>query len=220
MPKELINMRFSNENAAEEYGTHELYDNIGLRDEVNKRLLGSRTILFACDTTQYDSATIVGLFLLLDSENQKPITLILNSLGGDISGLFAIYDVIQMVRSPVRTICIGDASSSAAVILASGSRGMRQATPNSHIMIHQIQIEGGAGSATDIEIEARATKKMKRKFNEILARHTGQSLRKVQQDCERDKYMTAEEALKYGIIDEIISPAKVIPELPQSRKRT
>lgn len=208
-------MRFCNifSNYDDYYSDYLSYDN-GVRDKVDGELLRSRTIIISHEINQNDSATVVGLLLLLDSTNQKDITLLINSPGGGIEGLMAIYDTMQMIRSNIRTVCMGDASSAAAIILAAGTKGMRYASQNSQVMIHQMQVSGGSGgSTTDIEIEARASKVLKRRLTDILARHTGQTYQKVYKDCERDKYMFADEALEYGIIDEIIEPIKKIPKL-------
>jgi ATP-dependent Clp protease protease subunit len=123
------------------------------------------------------------------------------------------------VRCPVHTICIGEASSSAAILLAAGTKGERKATWNSRIMIHQIQVEGVDGRGTDIDVLSKEIKIMKRRLTETLARHTGQTYRKVYRDCENDKYLSAKEALDYGIIDAVVEPNKVIPEL-KTRKRS
>ena len=189
-------------------------DNIGLRDEVNKILFKNRTILLSSEINQFDATTIAGLFLILNSDNSEdPITLIINSPGGEIEGFLAIYDVMQLITAPIKTIILGDASSAAAMLAAAGSRGLRFATENAHVMIHQMQLDSGGGGTTEVEVEMKACKKMNKRVLEILSRHVGKSYRKVYLDCKHDKYMTAQEALEYGIVDEIIMPTKDIPPL-------
>lgn len=196
-------------------------DNIGLRDEANRKLLENRTILLSSEINQYDATTIAGLFLVLNAENsKKPITLIINSPGGAIEGFLAIYDMMQLVEAPIKTVVLGDASSAAAMLAAAGSKGLRYSTQNAYIMIHQIQLGAGSGSTTEVEMEMKACKKINKRVLEILARHVEKPYRKVQRDCKQDKYMTAEEALEYGIIDEIIKPTKFIPKLKPNPRKT
>ena len=157
---------------------------------------------------------LVALLFWLDKQSSEEITVYINSGGGTIpDGLHALYDTFQFIKSPVRTICIGEAHSSAAILLASGSKGRRFAYPNSEIMIHTVQVSDVSGSQSELEEESKRTKKLNAHLMEMIARHTGQSLRKVKRDCQEDKYMTAQEALEYGIIDEILKPTKEIPEL-------
>lgn len=185
-------------------------DNLDLVTELSKN-----RIILLNDEFDFDLAkNVISLLLMLDlKDKNEPISLYINSIGGDVDCLFAIYDCIQTISAPVKTICLGCAYSAGALILASGSPGMRYAAENSHIMIHQIQVGGISGSGTDLEIEAKATKNIKEKLNYILARHTGQYLTKIKRDCERDKYMTAQQAKEYGIVDHILESTKQIPSL-------
>ena len=142
--------------------------------------------------------------LHLESENpDKDISLYINSPGGDINALFAVYDTLQYIRPDVTTICFGQAASAAAVLLAAGAPGKRLALPHSRILIHQ-PYAGAHGQVSDIEIASREIQRLKTQLEEVLARHTGQTLEKIQTDTDRDYVMTAAEAQEYGIIDEII----------------
>ena len=128
----------------------------------------------------------------------------INSPGGSVSAALAIYDTMQHVRSDIQTICIGMAASAAALLLSSGKKGKRMALPNSEVMIHQV-LGGASGQATDIDIHARHILRTRDRLNKILAKHTGQKLQKIEKDTERDYFMSSEEAVKYGIVDKVIS---------------
>ena len=142
--------------------------------------------------------------LFLDSEdNKKDISIYINSPGWVVTAGLAIYDTMQYVKADVSTICIGQAASAAAVLLAAGKSGKRFALPNSRVMIHQV-MGGSEGQATDIEIKTREIIRIKKTINEILAKHTGQSLSKIDKDTDRDFFMSAIEAQKYGLVDEVI----------------
>ena len=142
--------------------------------------------------------------LFLESEDpDKDISIYINSPGGSVTAGLAIYDTMQYIKCPVSTICVGLAASMAAVLLAGGAKGKRMALPNAEVMIHQ-PLGGARGQASDIEIQAKNILKTKERMNKILASHTGQDLKKIAKDTDRDNYMTAEEALKYGLIDKII----------------
>ena len=185
------------------------------------KLLKKRIIFLGDEIDRTISSNIVATLLYLDAEApDEPIKFYINSNGGDlVDGLFSMYDAIQMIKSPVHTICIGEASSSAAVLLAAGTKGHRAATANSRIMIHQVQVQvGSEGRGTDVEIEAKEVKTVKRQMTEMLARHCGQTYRKVYRDCENDKYLSAQEAKAYGLIDIILEPQKTVPDL-RTRKR-
>ena len=189
--------------------------------DVYSRLVKDRIIFLHEEVDSSVASVIVALLLILDEEdNETPISIYINSPGGAVESLFAIYDLMQLIKAPIRTICVGEASSAAAILLAAGTKGLRFATVNSRIMIHQIQIGGVEGSGTDVETTAKEIKSLKKRLTEILARHTGQSYRKVLRDCEVDKYMSAEEAKNYGLVDEILQPTKIIPELRQSVRKT
>ena len=143
--------------------------------------------------------------LFLESEDpDKDINLYINSPGGSVTAGMAIYDTMQYVRPAVSTICVGQAASMGAVLLLAGAKGKRQALPNARIMIHQ-PMGGAQGQATDIEIQAREILRMKGRLNEIIAKHTGQALERVEKDSDRDYFMGAQEARAYGIVDEVVS---------------
>lgn len=151
---------------------------------------------------------IIAQLLCLEAEDpEKDIQLYINSPGGDLQAALAIYDAMQYVRCPVRTICVGIAASAAALILVGGAKGKRYALPNSRIMIHQPWGMVG-GQAADIKIEADEIIKLRNRVNEILAHHTGQPVEKIERDTDRNFWMSAEEARAYGIVDEVIQPRK------------
>lgn len=183
--------------------------------DVYSKLVEER-IIFLKDEIDATVATKISatLFWLNSQSQTEEIILYINSPGGTVSdGLFTIYDTLQFIKAPVKTICIGEASSSAAVILAAGSKGRRFAYPSARIMIHNIQVSEMSGSQTEIEKESKRIKELNDNLIQTIARHTGQLLRKVKRDCINDKYLTAEQAVAYGIIDGIIQPNKEIPEL-------
>jgi len=156
----------------------------------------------------YVANIIIAQLLFLESEDsKKDIDLYVNSPGGSVSAGLAIYDTIQYIKPDVRTICTGMAASMGSVILAGGTKGKRFALPNADIMIHQVSA-GFQGQASDIERNANYILRLKKRLNEMLAKHTGNSFSKVEQDSDRDYFMTAEEAKKYGIIDEIVKSKK------------
>jgi ATP-dependent Clp protease protease subunit len=188
--------------------------------DVHARLVKDRVIFLSEEIDSATASTVVALLFLLDREDkeEEPISLWINSPGGDIHEFFAIYDMIQLVKAPVKTVCIGSASSAAAMLLAAGTPGLRYATPNSHVMIHQVQVEGVGGTGTEFEIEAKEVKKINNRITEILARHTGQTMTKIRKDCQHDKYLEASAAREYGIIDHILGPSKTIPDLKQTRR--
>lgn len=182
--------------------------------DVYARLVKDRIIFLHEEIDSNVASVIVALLLVLDEEDkEEPISLYINSPGGSVESFFAIYDVMQLIHAPIKTICVGEASSAAAILLAAGSAGMRFATVNSRIMIHQIQIGSVEGSGTDLENTAKEVKALKKKLTEVLARHTGQSYKKVLRDCEIDKYLSAMESKEYGLVDEILLPTKNIPEI-------
>ena len=151
---------------------------------------------------------IVAQLLFLESQDpKKDIYLYINSPGGSVSAAMAIYDTMQFVKSDIQTICIGIAASAAAVLLSSGTKGKRFTLPNAEVMIHQV-LGGAEGQASDVAIAAKHILRIKENINKILAKNTGKAITQVEKDSDRDYYMTAEEAKKYGIIDEIIEKAK------------
>ncbi len=172
---------------------------------IGSRLLRDRIVFLGSEVNDDVSNYIVAQLLILEGEDpDKEITMYINSPGGVITAGLAIYDTMQYVRCPVSTVCIGQAASMGAVLLAAGSKGRRRCLPNSRVMIHQPH--GGArGQATDIEIQAREIVHMRETLNEILSRHTGQPVEKIKADTERDRFLSAKEALDYGIVDEVIA---------------
>jgi ATP-dependent Clp protease protease subunit len=180
--------------------------------DIFSRLLNDRIVFLGSEVNDDAANIIIAQMLYLDSEDpDKEITLYINSPGGSITAGLAIYDTMQYVRAPVSTVCVGLAASMAAWLLAAGGKGMRRALPNSRVMIHQ-PISGVRGQATDIEIHAREVLFLRKRMNEIMAIHTGQPEDKIKEDTERDRYMTAEQALEYRIIDNVI-PSRKLPKL-------
>lgn len=185
-----------------------------LDSEIYKNLFESRSVFLLGDIYVQSAANLAAQLLWLNAIKQEEITIYINSQGGDIdSGLLTIYDTIQWISSPVSTICIGEAYSSAGYILASGSRGKRYAYPHSKIMIHGVQTSELSGTQEEIEAESKRIKLLNQSLMEIIARHSKQSLSKVKRDLKKDRYFSAEEALKYGLIDGVIEPTKKIPLL-------
>ena len=175
--------------------------------DIYSRLLKDRIIFLGDAVSDVSASLIIAQLLFLESEDpDKDISLYINSPGGSISAGMAIYDTMNHVRCDVSTICVGMAASMGAFLLAGGAKGKRFALPNSEIMIHQPSISGGlAGQATDIKIYADRIIQTKKKLNEILSQNTGQPVSTVETDSERDNFMSAEEALAYGLIDKIIT---------------
>ena len=172
--------------------------------DIYSRLLKERIIFLSGEVNNVTADLIVAQLLFLESEDpDKDIQIYINSPGGSVSAGMAIYDTMQYIRSDVSTICIGLAASMGAFLLAAGTPGKRYALPNSDIMIHQ-PLGGAQGQAADIIIQAEKIKNVRKRMNEILAARTGQTLKKIERDTDRDFYMTAEEAVKYGIVDAVI----------------
>jgi ATP-dependent Clp protease, protease subunit len=172
--------------------------------DIYSRLLSERIIFLGTAINDQVANLVVAQLLHLESEDpDKDISLYVNSPGGSVYAGLAIYDTIQFVKPDVSTICVGIAMSMGALLLAGGAKGKRFALPNSKILIHQVS-GGFEGPATDIEIHAREALSLRRRLDEILAKHTGQDLEKVERDTDRDYFMTAEESLAYGIVDKII----------------
>lgn len=182
--------------------------------DIYSRLLKDRIIFvggYEGEFTTDSANTLIAQLLYLDSDdNTKDINLYINSPGGMVTAGLAVYDTMQFIKAPITTICMGMAMSFGAVILAAGSKGKRYALPNSRIMIHQPLVGGISGQATDILVEAKEMSHTRRILEEIMAKHTGQTFEKINRDMERNNYMSAEEALKYGIIDEVIMGAKAV----------
>ncbi len=176
--------------------------------DIYSRLLKDRIIFLGGPIDDNLANVVIAQLLFLDSQDKdKDIQLYINSPGGSVSAGLAIYDTMKYVRSDVSTICVGMAASMGAVLLSAGTKGKRFALPNSEVMIHQV-MGGAEGQATDIEITAKHILKTKERLNKILAEHTGQPLKKIEKDTDRDYFMTSEEAKNYGIIDKIIKPKK------------
>jgi len=181
--------------------------------DIYSRLLKERIVFLGTPIDDAVGNLIMAQLLHLEAEEpDKDINLYINSPGGDINSLFAVYDTMQFIRCDVSTTVMGQAASAAAVLLAAGARGKRFALPNSRVLIHQPH--GGAqGQAVDIEIQAKEILRYRRLIDEVLAMHTGQSLEKIGKDTDRDFIMTAEQAKDYGLIDEVIASRKITPEL-------
>ncbi|MFO7292996.1 MAG: ATP-dependent Clp protease proteolytic subunit [Actinomycetes bacterium] len=178
--------------------------------DIYSRLLGHRVVFLGRPIDDDVANLVVAQLLHLESEDpDKPISLYINSPGGSVDGMFAIYDTMQHVRPPVETTCIGMAASAAAVVLAGGAAGSRSILPHGRVMIHQPHVGGLGGQATDIEIHAAEILRQREMANQILADHTGQDIEKIRADTERDRWMTAEQAVEYGLVDRILSPAAV-----------
>jgi ATP-dependent Clp protease protease subunit len=172
--------------------------------DIYSRLLKERVIFIVGGIDDQVANVVVAQLLFLESENpDKDVSIYINSPGGYVTAGMAIYDTMQFIKPDVSTICIGQAASMGAVLLAGGAAGKRHALPNSKIMIHQ-PLGGFQGQATDIEIHAREMLDTKHRLNQILARHTGQSYEKVAQDTERDKFLSAPDAKAYGLIDTVL----------------
>lgn len=172
--------------------------------DIYSRLLKERIVFLSGPVMDPVANAVIAQLLFLESEDpKKDIKLYVNSPGGSVTAGMAIYDAMQYIKPDVSTVCVGMAASMAAVLLASGAKGKRFCLPNSEVLLHQVMGEAG-GQAVEIEISARHIIKIKNRLNEILAKHTGQPLATIERDTDRDFYMSAEEAKKYGVIDEII----------------
>ncbi len=172
--------------------------------DIYSRLLKDRIIFIGTPIEDGMANAVIAQLLFLESQNPKEdIKMYINSPGGVVTSALAIYDTMQYVKPAVQTICLGMAASAAALLLAAGEKGKRMILPNGEVMIHQV-MGGAQGQATDIDIHARHILNMRERLNKILSKHTGQKLDKVAQDTERDYFMSAEEALKYGIVDKVI----------------
>jgi ATP-dependent Clp protease protease subunit len=173
--------------------------------DIYSRLLRDRIVMLGGGINDDLSNLIVAQFLFLESEDpEKDIYLYINSPGGSVTAGLAIYDTMQYIKPDVSTLCIGQAASMAAWLMASGSKGKRYALPHARIMIHQ-PLGGVQGQAADIDIQAREILRLREQMNNILVKHTGQSLKKVEKDTDRDLFMTGKQAVEYGLIDEVIA---------------
>lgn len=173
--------------------------------DIFSRLLRERIVFLGTEIDDDVANSIVAQLLLLDSENpEKDIMLYINSPGGVITAGMAIYDTMNLIKADVSTICLGEAASMGSFLLSSGAKGKRLALPSARIMIHQ-PLGGAKGQATDIELEAKEILRMKDMLIKILAENSGQDVKKVKEDCERDYYMSAAQAVEYGLIDKVIT---------------
>ena len=172
--------------------------------DIYSRLLKDRIIFLGAPIDDVFSNLIIAQLLFLEAEDpEKDINLYINSPGGSVTAGMGIYDTMQYVKPPITTICLGQAASMGALLLAAGTKGKRYALPNARVMIHQ-PMGGFQGQATEIDIHAREILKIRERLNQIMAEHTGQSLEKISQDTERDYFMSGTEAKDYGLIDEVI----------------
>ncbi|MBI3626460.1 ATP-dependent Clp endopeptidase proteolytic subunit ClpP [Candidatus Uhrbacteria bacterium] len=174
--------------------------------DIYSRLLKDRIVFLGSSVDDGVANTVIAQLLFLESQDKtKDIKLYINSPGGSVTAGLAIYDTIQYLQSPVSTICVGLAASMAAILLTAGAKGKRLVLPNSEILIHQV-MGGAEGQASDIKIRAERILKIKDQLNKILAQHTGQPISKIEKDADRDYFMTADEAVTYGLADKIIKP--------------
>ena len=174
--------------------------------DIFSRLLMDRIVFLGAPINDEVSNIIIAQLLFLDADNpEKDVYMYINSPGGIVSSGMAIYDTMQHLRAPINTICMGMAASMGSFLLAAGRKGKRSALPHARIMIHQPS-GGSQGSASDIEIQAREILYLRTKMNELYAHHTGQSIEQIEKDMDRDRYMSAEEAKGYGIIDTVFAP--------------
>jgi ATP-dependent Clp protease protease subunit len=181
--------------------------------DIYSRLLKERIVFLGTPIDDQVGNLIMAQLLFLESEDpDKDINLYINSPGGDITSLFAIYDTMQYIKPDVSTICMGQAASAAAVLVLAGTKGKRYALPHSRILLHQPH-GGASGQAVDIEIQAKEITRYRKLLEELIAEHTGQPLDKVSKDTDRDYILTAEEAVEYGVVDEVITSRKIKPEL-------
>ena len=174
------------------------------------KLFEERIVFLGVQVDDASANDIMAQLLYLESDDpDREIAMYINSPGGSFTAMMAIYDTIQYVRPDVRTICLGQAASAAAVLLAAGTKGKRQALPNSRVLIHQPAIEGVYGQVSDLEIQANEIQRMRELMETVLSKHTSRSAEQVREDIDRDKILTAEQAVEYGIIDEIMPYRKL-----------
>ncbi|MBY0277099.1 ATP-dependent Clp endopeptidase proteolytic subunit ClpP [Candidatus Binatia bacterium] len=172
--------------------------------DIFSRLLKDRIVFLGTQVTDEIANLVIAQMLFLESEDpEKDIHFYINSPGGSVSAGLAIYDTMQYIRPPVSTLCLGQAASMGALLLTAGEKGKRFALPYARIMIHQ-PLGGAQGQATDIDIQAREILRVREQVNNILAKHTGQSLKRIEKDTDRDFFMTSKQAVEYGLVDEVI----------------
>jgi ATP-dependent Clp protease protease subunit len=179
--------------------------------DIFSRLLMDRIVFLGTPVTDDVANIIIAQLLFLQADNpERDINLYINSPGGSVSAGLAIYDTMQFLTAPIRTICMGMAASMGAFLLAAGTAGKRMALPHSRIMIHQPSQSGGGGTAADIEIQAKEILYLRAKMNELMAQHTGRPVEQIERDTDRDRFMSAEEAKEYGLIDNVIVQQRAI----------
>jgi ATP-dependent Clp protease protease subunit len=179
--------------------------------DIYSRLLKERVVFLVGPVNELSANLIVAQLLFLESENpEKDIAIYINSPGGAVSAGLAIYDTIQFIKPDVSTLCIGQAASMGALLLAAGAKGKRFALPNSRVMIHQ-PMGGFQGQASDIEIHAKEILYLRQRLNEILARHTGQDIKTIERDTERDNFFGSDDAVKYGLVDQVLVSRAEVP---------
>jgi len=179
--------------------------------DIYSRLLRERVVFLVGPVNEVSANLIVAQLLFLESENpDKDISFYINSPGGSVSAGLAIYDTIQFVKSDVSTLCVGQAASMGALLLAAGAKGKRYCLPNSRVMIHQ-PMGGFQGQASDIEIHAREILFLRQRLNEILSNHTGQDIKTIEKDTDRDNFLSADEAVRYGIVDKVLASRVSVP---------
>ena len=185
--------------------------------DIYSRLLVDRIVFLGTDVNDMVSNVIIAQLLFLQMQDpKKDIHFYINSPGGSVTAGLAIYDTIQWLSCDVNTYCIGQAASMGAVLLCAGTKGKRYALPNANIMIHQI-LGGAEGQATDVEIRVKYMLRLKQRLNTILSTHTGQKLEVVEKACDRDNFMTAEEAKDFGLVDEVVKSRKEVPALVEKK---
>jgi len=186
--------------------------------DIYSRLLKDRIVFLGTPIDDDVANIIIAQLLYLESDDpDKDVTLYINSPGGVVTAALGIYDTMQYIRCPVTTVCLGQAASMAAILLAAGSHGMRKALPHSRVMIHQ-PMGGFRGQATDIEIHAKEILFLRERLNSILGYHTGQDEKKIAKDTERDRFLSATEAMEYGIVDDVIAPRKEVASVPKEQE--
>ncbi|MHC4187951.1 MAG: ClpP family protease [Planctomycetota bacterium] len=198
-----------------QYGQYQRYRQMSLDD----MLLENRIVFLIGEINYARAAEVIMKMLYLDNiKKGSEISLYINSPGGSVDDTMAVYDTIRFVASPVATFCIGRAQSGAALILAAGTKGRRHALPHAKVMLHQ-PWGGVTGQAADIKIQAEEILKAKKVINEIIAKHSGQPIEKIQEETERDRYLSADEALKYGLIDEVLHEEEKETEKKEDKKQ-
>jgi ATP-dependent Clp protease, protease subunit len=188
--------------------------------DIYSRLLVDRIVFLGTPIDDMVSNVIIAQLLFLQmTDPKKDVHLYINSPGGSVSAGLAIYDTMQFLTCDVNTYCIGQAASMGAVLLAAGTKGKRFALPNSNVMIHQI-LGGAEGQASDVEIRVKYMLRLKQRLNSIIAKHTGQEIDLVEKACDRDNFMTPEEAKSFGLVDEVVVSRKEVPNLPENSSVT